>query len=330
MKTIFFWLSTCFFLAINYVMAGGHLHVLFQPFSLMMITLPVWCYVIYRLGFIGSFKFVQRLIANAQNSDDTDVLNNCISLTVLYGIIGAIMGLVHTFGYLDQGAATIGEHIGASMISCVYSLLFAALLIPLRRRSASIQAEMNSNDSMPRKVVGYSAVCMCTAYGTFGYLLWLLTAQYSPPVSAAIPKDAPIGNSVKIGEHSVVYSHWFFVVPAGLGQNGMDSAAKEFRVHNGEEFGFKQLFVSKKSKVKIQIKLTVPGSPENFPCGSCEPGELTISPDRRSVNVEYDRDTSSGMMAFFWGIDSKDPRGNYKLEFAVDGVPVGSYPFNVE
>ena len=32
------------------------------------------------------------------------------------GIVAAVLGIVHTMGYLDQGAATIGEHVGAALI----------------------------------------------------------------------------------------------------------------------------------------------------------------------------------------------------------------------
>src|SRR4051794_26226132 len=32
------------------------------------------------------------------------------------GIVAAVLGIVHTMGYLDQGANTIGEHVGAALI----------------------------------------------------------------------------------------------------------------------------------------------------------------------------------------------------------------------
>ena len=39
------------------------------------------------------------------------------------GIVAAVLGIVHTMGYLDQGAATIGEHVGAALIGTFLGVL---------------------------------------------------------------------------------------------------------------------------------------------------------------------------------------------------------------
>jgi chemotaxis protein MotA len=39
------------------------------------------------------------------------------------GIVAAVLGIVHTMGYLDQGATTIGEHVAAALIGTFLGVL---------------------------------------------------------------------------------------------------------------------------------------------------------------------------------------------------------------
>jgi len=39
------------------------------------------------------------------------------------GIVAAVLGIVHTMGYLDQGASTIGEHVAAALIGTFLGVL---------------------------------------------------------------------------------------------------------------------------------------------------------------------------------------------------------------
>ena len=39
------------------------------------------------------------------------------------GIVAAVLGIVHTMGFLDQGATTIGEHVGAALIGTFLGVL---------------------------------------------------------------------------------------------------------------------------------------------------------------------------------------------------------------
>ncbi len=41
------------------------------------------------------------------------------------GIVAAVLGIVHTMGYLDQGATTIGEHVAAALIGTFLGVLTA-------------------------------------------------------------------------------------------------------------------------------------------------------------------------------------------------------------
>ena len=79
----------------------------------------------------------------------------------------------------------------------------------------------------------------------------------------------------------------------------------------------------------MQITLTVPNSPENFPCSKCKPGELTVV-DEHTVVINQKADSIKGLASFYWGIDAHDPRGQYKLQLSFDGALIDTYSFEVK
>ncbi len=131
---------------------------------------------------------------------------------------------------------------------------------------------------------------------------------------------------------SSVIEQWFFVVPAGNKQKGFEKKAQDLIVHSGEDFGIGVRFTSIKPnpKIKIQIKLVVPSSPENFPCRTCKPGELTISKDGHTIIINEEVAESLGQTAFYWGIAASDPRGKYQMSLSFDGVQIEAYDFEVK
>ncbi len=120
--------------------------------------------------------------------------------------------------------------------------------------------------------------------------------------------------------------------PPGTNKKAMKKKAQDFIVHSGEDFGIGVRFTSIKPnpKIKIQIKLVVPSSPENFPCRTCKPVELTISKDGHTIIINEEVAESLGQTAFYWGIDANDPRGKYQMSLSFDGVQIEIYDFKVQ
>src|ERR1700722_17123038 len=59
------------------------------------------------------------------------------------GIVAAVLGIVHTMGYLDQGATTIGEHVAAALIGTFLGVLaFYGFVSPIALKMKNdIEAE---------------------------------------------------------------------------------------------------------------------------------------------------------------------------------------------
>ena len=135
---------------------------------------------------------------------------------------------------------------------------------------------------------------------------------------------------IKMANEFPTVEQWFFIVPTGNQQNGFETSASEMVVHSGEDFGIGIRFSGNMAEHNIQILLTPPSLPENFPCSKCKPGELSISEDGRSVVVNQETGSTRSLYGFYWGIDAKDPRGQYQIRLSVDGKEMAAYSFEVK
>jgi hypothetical protein len=136
-------------------------------------------------------------------------------------------------------------------------------------------------------------------------------------------------HNVNFDDDLIVIDQWFYIVPIKDGIRASRVRARSFVVHSDQSFGIYAKFQSKKPKVIREVRLTVPNSPENFPCSKCQPGELKISDDGKTVIVKSEIESSKGFAGFYWGIGSQDPRGKYRMELFIDGFRIAVYYFEV-
>ncbi len=101
-------------------------------------------------------------------------------------------------------------------------------------------------------------------------------------------------------------------------------------VRVGQKFGFYIFFGSKKANLPLRIELIPAGSPQNFPCSSCKPGEWSVSKDGKSVVVSKEIDGKAGKFGFFWGIGEGDPKGTYLLKVQLDDSYENEFKFTVK
>ena len=124
-----------------------------------------------------------------------------------------------------------------------------------------------------------------------------------------------------------VTDDWFFVGTLETLVQSSYNPSLSTTVYAGQVFLFRTMFVPTNEKVKLNVLLYVPKSPERFPSHN---GVVTIYPQKKAVSVQDDIDGSSGTTSFYWGIDEGDPKGEYELSFALNGNVVATYHFTVE
>ena len=100
-------------------------------------------------------------------------------------------------------------------------------------------------------------------------------------------------------------------------------------VYQGQSFGYRTMFSTAKSHVKIRTILRVPSKPENFPFKENGIVLSKIGADKRSITVERSADSAGGSYAVFWDISTRDPVGDYELLYYVDDKLIANYRFRV-
>lgn len=136
-----------------YTLVGGNLHIMFQPFEMMMIVVIYW--LAFTLAGIPATRF-----------DLLKKLNRCCF--IVSAVTVPTFGIVHTMGYLDLGATVIGEHIAAALVGVPLSAIaFLAVELTLLREEFVPQP-----DRIAKGLVGVSATAIVALVGIVCYGYW--------------------------------------------------------------------------------------------------------------------------------------------------------------
>jgi hypothetical protein len=120
--------------------------------------------------------------------------------------------------------------------------------------------------------------------------------------------------------------HWFFV-----GSKQKDGQFTNYRgrasvVKNGQIFGCKILYSTRKSSVHLRGILKGPAALKQF---NAEGFQMKFSSDGTQITADREVDSKSPMTGIFWGIGPNDPRGSYELECLLEGRTVEKQAFVV-
>ena len=167
------------------------------------------------------------------------------------------------------------------------------------------------------------------------YSLSLVPLLVSEIATATLPEEifrvVPVVTKANQRSKSPgVLNYSFFVGPVDNLRLETTIQSRALQVANGERFGVIMRLEPTPQTRLMTITLKVPSSPENFPCSSCTAGVLTILPEQNAVRVVMPIESLRATAGFYWGIDAKDPRGIYSIVFAMDGVLIDSYTFEVK
>ncbi|MCB0392051.1 MAG: hypothetical protein KDD58_12220 [Bdellovibrionales bacterium] len=114
LKRIFKFLSLSFFMLLIFILAGGYLHVLWQPFEVGMIISAI---VVFHL-------FSKQKFKKPKTKEEAFHLEQIGRGILIFSVIVInTLGFIHTMDYLDQDVATIGALFAASAVSLFYGPL---------------------------------------------------------------------------------------------------------------------------------------------------------------------------------------------------------------
>jgi len=148
MLTVVFTLASCIFTILIYVAAGGEVVVLIQPFLLMLILglilgsalasgrIGVWGSILLHLR--GGTEIGVDAKSRQRCTEMLATLRSAEITAQIAGAVGAVLGIVHAMGSVTEPPEVLGHLIGGALVSVVYGLMVANLLIaPIGDRLAS-------------------------------------------------------------------------------------------------------------------------------------------------------------------------------------------------
>jgi len=105
--------------------------------------------------------------------------------------------------------------------------------------------------------------------------------------------------------------------------------AKELPAEDGTTFGWVVEVDTTRPSLHWQEHLKLPAPPVDWGDAATDP-DVLISADGRSVVAQGDDLVEDGELSrFYWALAPGDPGGDYEMDIAVEGKPVGHFAFRV-
>ena len=153
------------------------------------------------------------------------------------------------------------------------------------------------------------------------------SAPHKPLVSfhlAATPR-LPL----RVGADLVIKRAQFGILKSTPGGEDDFVPSKEIPAEDGQAFGWVVEVDTTRASLHWQEHLRLPGPPADWGDAASDP-DIVIAADGRSVVAQGDDLVEDGELSrFYWALAPGDPAGEYEMDIAVEGKPVGHFAFRV-
>jgi hypothetical protein len=153
------------------------------------------------------------------------------------------------------------------------------------------------------------------------------SAPHKPLVSfhlAATPR-LPL----RVGADLVIKRAQFGILMSTPGGEDDFVPTKEIPAEDGQAFGWVVEVDTTRASLHWQEHLRLPGPPADWGDAATDP-DIVIAADGRSVVAQGDDLVEDGELSrFYWALAPGDPAGDYEMDIAVEGKPVGHFAFRV-
>ena len=134
---------------------------------------------------------------------------------------------------------------------------------------------------------------------------------------------------LRVGADLVVRRAQFGILESNAAGDENFVPAKELPAEDGTTFGWVVQVDTTRQSLHWQEHLKMPQPPTDWGDAASDP-DITISADGRSVVAEGDDMVEDGELSrFYWALAPGDPAGEYEMDIAVEGKPVGHFAFRV-
>jgi flagellar motor component MotA len=151
MRVIVFWSFTAACFAFAFTSLGGRFAILIQPQMMLMVLLPTLICLLAQYPPRDWAAAGTRFLRQQITDHDQRCIHNTVLIGMIFGALGAAAGVIHSLSHATAPEA-IGIGVAMAIVSFIYGLLPAAILMPITRRPD--QNQQTPQNVVPLKRVG--------------------------------------------------------------------------------------------------------------------------------------------------------------------------------
>ncbi len=134
---------------------------------------------------------------------------------------------------------------------------------------------------------------------------------------------------LRVGADLVIKRAQFGILETNAAGEENFVPTKEVPAEDGQTFGWVVEVDTTRPSLHWQEHLKLPAAPADWGDAATDP-DVMISADGRSVVAQGDDLVEDGELSrFYWALAPGDPGGEYEMDIAVEGKPVGHFTFRV-
>ena len=134
---------------------------------------------------------------------------------------------------------------------------------------------------------------------------------------------------LRVGADLVVKRAQFGILETSASGEENFVPARELPAEDGTTFGWVVQVDTTRQSLHWQEHLKLPQPPTDWGDAASDP-DISIFADGRTVVAEGDDMVEDGELSrFYWALAPGDPAGDYEMDIAVEGKPVGHFAFRV-
>ena len=134
---------------------------------------------------------------------------------------------------------------------------------------------------------------------------------------------------LRVGADLVIKRAQFGILKSTPGGEDDFTPTKEIPAEDGQTFGWVVEVDTTRTSLHWQEHLRLPAPPADWGDAASDP-DIVIAVDGRSVVAQGDDLVEDGELSrFYWALAPGDPAGEYEMDIAVEGKPVGHFAFRV-
>jgi flagellar motor component MotA len=172
-KIIGLWISVLGIFLLANALEGGQLSGFIQPTAFLAVFGPCLAFTVYLNGFVGSFRFLGRIVSEKATESDLDTVSRVASVGLLSGGVGSVLGFIHVFSNLSD-STKLGAGVALAFVAYLYGLVPMLFLTAVSSNRGSKKLSV-AHDTRSRRAAGFVTIGLTSLLMVFFTVLYALS-----------------------------------------------------------------------------------------------------------------------------------------------------------